>query len=65
MQQTIKYLRVELKWVKEYNEQILKSQEELNNVMLTKLHSNEEEKNKGPELNMARNAPCERNVRRL
>ena len=63
--QTIKYLNPELKWVKEDNERILKAQQELNIVLLTKLHSNEEEKNKGHELNMARIAPYKRKVRKL
>ena len=40
--QTVKDLRVELKRVKEDNEHIFKAHEELNNVPLTKLHSNEE-----------------------
>ena len=39
--QTVKYLREELKWVKEDNKRILKVRDELNNVMLTKLHSHE------------------------
>ena len=43
--QTVKYLREEFKRVKEDNEHILKAHEELNNVMLTKLHTNEEENN--------------------
>ena len=47
--QTIKYLREELKWVKEDNELILKEQEELNNVLLTKLYRNDEDKNNGPD----------------
>ena len=50
--QTGKYVREELKWVKEDNECILKGHEELNKVSVTKMHSNEQEKNKGPELNM-------------
>ena len=33
--------------------------------MLNKLHSNEEEKDKGPELNMAKFAPYKRKVRKL
>ena len=47
--QKIKYLREELKWVKEDNELILKEQEELNNVLLTKLYRNDEDKNNGPD----------------
>ena len=38
---TTKYLNEELKWVKEDNECILKAMEEINNVLLTKLHINE------------------------
>ena len=60
-----KYLREELKRVKEDNEHILKAWEELNNVPLTKLHSNEEVKNKGTELNMERTAPYKCKVRKL
>ena len=60
-----KYLREELTWVREDNEYILKRHEELNNVSVTKMHSNEQEKNKGPELNMERTAPYKRKVRRL
>ena len=52
LQQTVKELREELKWVKEDKERILKAHEELNNILLSKLHSNEKEKHKEPELNM-------------
>ena len=41
----VKYLKEELKSVKEDNEHILKPQEELNNVLLTKIHNNEENNN--------------------
>ena len=44
--QTVKDIKEELKRVKEDNERILKAQIELNNVLLTTLHSNEEENNK-------------------
>ena len=54
-----------MKWVKEDNEHILTTQEELNNVMLTKIHNNEEEKNKGLELDIERNAPYKRKERKL
>ena len=40
--QIVKYLKEELKRVKEDNEHVLKAQEKLNNVLLTTLHSNEE-----------------------
>ena len=63
--QTVKYLKAELKRVKEDNEHILKEEDELNNVLLTKLHSNEEENNKGPELNMERTAPYKCKVKKL
>ena len=43
--QIVKDLKQELQSVKEDNELILKSQEELNNVLLTKIHNIEEEKN--------------------
>ena len=63
--QTVKDLKEELKRVKEDNERILKAREELNNVLLTKLHSSEEEKNEGPKLNMARTTPYKCKVRKL
>ena len=62
--QTIKYFKVELKQIKEYNEHLLKSHEKLNTILLTKLHSNEEENNKGPKLNMEGTAPYKRKVRK-
>ena len=65
LQQMVKYLKEELKQVKQDNEQVLKAHEELNNVMLSKLHSNEEEKNKGPKLNLTTTAPYKRKVRNL
>ena len=46
LQQTLKELRELLKRVKEDNERILKAHDELNNIPLYKLHSNEREKNK-------------------
>ena len=63
--QIVRYLKEELKWVKEDNEQILKEQEELNNVMLTKLYRNDEDKNKGPKLNMEITAPYKLKLRKL
>ena len=39
-------LRSELRKVKEDNEQILKVQEELNTIMLAKIHNEEKDKNK-------------------
>ena len=38
--QTVKYLRAELHTVKEDNERILRSQEELNQILLHKVHNN-------------------------
>ena len=52
LQQIVKELRVEVKQVKEYNERNLKAHEQLNNIMFSKLHNNEREKNKEPQLNM-------------
>ena len=52
LQQIVKELREEFKRFKEDHECILKAQEELNNIFLSKLHSNEKEKQKEPELNM-------------
>ena len=62
--QTIKYLREELRRVKEDNKHILKSHEELNNFLLTKLHSNEKEKNKEPKHNIEITRPYKRKVRK-
>ena len=52
LQETIKELIEELKRVKEDNERIMKAQEELNNIFLSKIHNDEKEKHKEPELNM-------------
>ena len=40
-------LRYELRKVKEDSERILKAQEELNTIMLAKIHNEENDKNKG------------------
>ncbi len=48
MIETVKSLKAELQSVKTNNKHILKAQEELNNVILTKLLSQEENKKKEP-----------------
>ena len=65
LQQIVNKLRAELKWVKEDNKCILEEQEELNNILLSKLNSNKKEKNKEPELNMERTTPYKRKGRKL
>ena len=57
LQQTIKELKEQIKILKEDNNRILKELEDLNNILLFKLHSNEREKNKEPKLNMEKNTP--------
>jgi len=52
LQPTVKELRSELKSIREDHECILKAYEELNNIFLAKIHSDEREKHKEPELNM-------------
>ena len=47
LQRTIKELRLELKGVKEDNERILKSQEELNNILLANIHNGEKKEKQG------------------
>ena len=39
LKRTVKELRLELRKVKEDNEQLLKAQEELNTILLTKIHN--------------------------
>ena len=63
--QIVKDLRKELKQFKEDNERILKAQEELNNVLLTKIHKHEVEKNKGPSLETAISSCYKHKVRKL
>ena len=46
LQRTVKELRFELRKVKEDNEWILKAREELNYILLAKIHNNEKDKNK-------------------
>jgi len=47
--QTIRDLKSELQSVKEDNERILKAQEKLNHILLSKIHNQENEKLKEPE----------------
>ena len=47
--QTVKYLKAELQNVKEDNERILRAQEELNEILLDKLHNEGKDKRKGHE----------------
>ena len=50
--QTIKDLEYELQTVKEYNERILRAHEELNQILLDKLHDKEMIKEKNMNMNM-------------
>ena len=43
----------------------MKAQEDLNNIFLSKLHSNEKEKHKEPELNNEKTTPYKRKGRKL
>ena len=65
LQQTIKELKEEKKLLKEDNNHILKELEDLNNILLFKLHSNEREKNKEPKLNMEKTTPYKHKGRKL
>ena len=49
----------------EDNERILKAQEELNTILLEKIHNDEKEKNKGSEHIMPKNAPYKCKARKL
>ena len=44
--QTVKYLRAELQTVKEDNERILRAREELNQILLDKIHNGGKDKRK-------------------
>ena len=44
--QTVKYLRAELQTVKEDNKRILRAQEELNQILLDKIHNGGKDKRK-------------------
>ena len=57
LQRNVKELRSELRRVKEDNERILKTQEELNTILLAKIHNVEKEKNKGSEHDLPKTAP--------
>ena len=43
----------------------MNAQEELNNILLAKIHNDENEKNKEPEHNMPKNTPYKRKGRKL
>ena len=64
LQRTVKELKSKLKRVED-NERILKAQEELNNILLAKIHNDEKEKNKEPEHNMPKTTPYKRKERKL
>ena len=65
LQRTIKELTSNLRKVKEDNEKMLKDQEELNTILLAKIHNDEKEKNKGSEHIMPKNTPYKRKGRKL
>ena len=65
LQRTVKDLRLELKWLREDNEWILKAQEELNNIILAKIHNYEKEKNKESKHIMPKSAPYKHKGRKL
>ena len=65
LQRIVKELRSELKIVREDNEWILKSQEELNNIFLAKIHNDEKEKNKEPKHIMPKTTPYKCKGRKL
>ena len=54
-----------MKRFREDNERIMKPQEELNNILLAKIHNDEKEKNKEPEHNMPETTPYKRKGRKL
>ena len=49
--QTVKYLKIELQTVKQDNERILRAQEELNQILLDKIHNGGKDKRKEYETN--------------
>ena len=57
LQRIVKELRSELKKDREDNERILKEQEELNNILLAKIHNDETKKHKEPEHIMPKITP--------
>ena len=65
LRKIVKKLRSELKRVRENNERILKAQEELNNILLSKIHIDEKEKNKEPRHNMPKPTPSRHKGRKL
>ena len=62
---TMQELRLELRKVNEDNERILKAQEELNAILLAKIHNDEKEKSKESEQEIPKNAPYKRKGRKL
>ena len=65
LQKTIKELRSKLKKVKENNKRILKAREELNDIMLAKIHNDEKEKNKESKQEIPKKAPYKHKGRKL
>ena len=57
LKRAVKELRSEIRKFKEYNEQILKAQEELNFILLAKIHNDEKEKNKESKQEILKTAP--------
>ena len=64
-QRTAKELRSELRKFKEDNEWILKAREELNAILLAKIHNDEKEKNRESEQEMPKGAPSKCKGRKL
>ena len=60
----MKEIRSYLRKVKEDNERILKAQEELNTILLAKIHNDEKEKNEESEHDLPKNAPYKRKGRK-
>ena len=65
LMQTIKDLKEELQNVKKDNERILKAHEELNNILLNKIHSKVANLHKGPEAEEIGIASYKRKTKKL
>ena len=66
LKRIVNELRSELRKVKEDNERILKAQEELNTILLAKIHNEKKDKNKDFEQELPKNVPYnKRNGRKL
>ena len=65
LQRSVKELRSKLKKVKENNKRILKTREELNVILLSKIHNDEKEKNTKHKQDMPETAPYKRKGRKL